>query len=193
MPHRVQRADEKALSLPRIQKSMTTQQPTSNLPFKISIGRRLLPEPFVTVPQLNEYLELLRCFAELKDEVENMAEAEQTNRGRRRDNECDNQGSPQFNFLPMLSVLEVTISKRLDEELGFVDDTSVAMTKVRRDALSERTQLSKVVVKAITPGAKFKRLSDEGIRVLKDCKAGGLEIEIKAIAASGEGDNINYV
>ncbi|KAK0439257.1 uncharacterized protein EV420DRAFT_1178806 [Desarmillaria tabescens] len=78
MPHRVQRADRNALPLPRIQKSMTTQQPTSNLPFKISIGGRLVPEPFLTVPQLKGHLALLRCFAELKNKVENMAEAEQT-------------------------------------------------------------------------------------------------------------------
>ncbi|KAK0443991.1 uncharacterized protein EV420DRAFT_1019128 [Desarmillaria tabescens] len=105
----------------------------------------------------------------------------------------DNQGSPQFNFLPILSVMEVTISDSMNEGLGFVDDAFVAMIKARRDVLSERARLSKVVVKAITPSAKFKRLSDEGIRALKDCKAGGLEIEIKAIAASGQGDNINYV
>ncbi|PBK94022.1 hypothetical protein ARMGADRAFT_114102 [Armillaria gallica] len=106
----------------------------------------------------------------------------------------DSQGSPQFNFLPMLSVLEVTISDSMNEEVGFVDDAFVAMVKARWDPSFKRTKLSKVTVKAVTPSAKFKKLPDEGIRVLKDCKAEGLQIDIKATAASGQGDKyIHYV
>ncbi len=56
---------------------MAKQQPSSNPPFKIIIGGRLVPEPFVTIPQLKGHLALLHCFAELKDKVENMTKAEQ--------------------------------------------------------------------------------------------------------------------
>ncbi|KAK0207150.1 hypothetical protein DFS33DRAFT_647556 [Desarmillaria ectypa] len=106
----------------------------------------------------------------------------------------NNQGSSQFNFLPMLSVLEVTIRDSMNEEVGFVDDNFVKMIKARWDPSPERTKLLKAMVKAVTPSAKFKKLSDEGIRVLKSCKAEGLQIEIKATAASGQGDKyINYV
>ncbi|KAK0499415.1 hypothetical protein EDD18DRAFT_1151105 [Armillaria luteobubalina] len=106
----------------------------------------------------------------------------------------NNEGAPQFNFLPKLSVLEVTISDTMNEEVGFVDDTFVAMIKARWDPSPKRSKLSKVLVKAVTPSAKFKKLSEEGIRILKECKAEGLQIDIKATAASGQGDKyIHYV
>ncbi|SJL02686.1 uncharacterized protein ARMOST_06020 [Armillaria ostoyae] len=75
MPHRVEKTDSEILPLPR--KSMAKQQPSSNPPFKIFIGDRLVPEPFVTIPQLKGHLALLHCFSELKDQVENMTKAEQ--------------------------------------------------------------------------------------------------------------------
>ncbi|KAK0491655.1 hypothetical protein IW261DRAFT_101854 [Armillaria novae-zelandiae] len=75
MPHRVEKTDSETLPLPR--KSMAKQQSSSNPQFKISIGDRLVPEPFVTIPQLKGHLTLLCCFSELKDKVENMTKAEQ--------------------------------------------------------------------------------------------------------------------
>ncbi|KAK0190298.1 hypothetical protein F5146DRAFT_1137132 [Armillaria mellea] len=75
MPHRVEKTDSEILPLPR--KGMVKQQPSSNTPFKIFIGDRLVPEPFVTIPQLKGHLALLHCFAELKDKVETMTKAEQ--------------------------------------------------------------------------------------------------------------------
>ncbi|KAG7447840.1 uncharacterized protein BT62DRAFT_796032 [Guyanagaster necrorhizus] len=104
------------------------------------------------------------------------------------------QGLPLFSFLPTLSFLGVTISDMMNEEIDFVDDDFVAMIKARRDLSPKRVRLSKVALKAVTPSAKFKKLSDEGIRVLKDCKAKGVDIDIKAAAASGQGDKyICYV